>query len=304
ARARPRSTGAQTVDRSVLGCAKGPSYDSETSTGARRDMQTRQASPPISEETVDLRDYVAVLRRRLGVIVILAGVFLAAALGYSALQTPVYTGLAEVLVNPPPGNTNPNLSQVISMDTEARLVTSAPIADAAAQALGSPLTITQLLKRVSVQTSPDTFVMDISYWDTKPTRAAAGANAFAKAYLEYKRQQAEEEISQEQQALLTQMAEIQKRQRELNQVLDSSTPGTTTYRNAQDQLDQLNVRLGYLSSQLASIPALVDPGQVILPATAPTSPSSPKIPLNAAAGLFFGLFCGVVAAFVLDRMDD
>jgi capsular exopolysaccharide synthesis family protein len=253
---------------------------------------------------VDLREYLAVLRRRIIVIAVATVVSLAGAIGYSAMQTPVYVGHAEVLVNPPPGNTNQNLSQVISMDTEARLVTSAPIADAASQILDSPLTITELLKRVSVQTSPDTFVMDISYWDTNPKRAAAGANAFARSYLDFKRQQALQEISQKQQALLDQMAEIQKQQRELSRILDSNPPGTTAYRDAQRQLDQLNVRWGYLSSQLASVPPLADPGQVILPATPPTSPSSPKPPLNAALGLFLGLFCGVVLAFVLDRTDD
>jgi capsular exopolysaccharide synthesis family protein len=190
------------------------------------------------------------------------------------------------------------------MDTESRLVTSAPIADAAAKTLGSSLTITKLLNRVSVKTNPDTFVLEISYWDPKPSQAAAGANAFAKAYLDYKRQQAQSMIDQQQTAIESQIAELQRQQRQENQILQSHTPGTAEYRNAQDTLDQLNVQLGVLASQLASVPTAVDPGAVILPASPPSSPSSPKYPLNAAAGLFLGLFLGIGVAFLRDRTDD
>ena len=44
---------------------------------------------------VDLRDYVAVLRRRSLVIVVLASLGLGLALGYSKLQTPLYTATAK-----------------------------------------------------------------------------------------------------------------------------------------------------------------------------------------------------------------
>lgn len=267
-------------------------------------MQSRQSLPPSTDETVDLREYLAVLRRRAPIIVLLTVLFSGLAVGYSVLKTPIYTGRAEVLVNPPTGTTNQNLSQVISMDTEAQVVTSAPIAQLAAKALGSPLTITQLLKHVTVQTSSTTFVLDISFWDVRPSKAADGANAFAKAYLDYKQQQAEGAISQQQASIESQMVELRKQQREQNQILQTHAPSSAEYRNAQDQLDQLNVRLGVLASELAGVPAVIDPGQVILPATVPASPSSPKYPLNTAVGLFFGLFAGVVAAFLLDRSDD
>lgn len=267
-------------------------------------MQSRQSLPSTTDETVDLREYLAVLRRRAPIIVLLTVLFSGLAVGYSVLKTPIYTAQAEVLVNPPAGTLNQNLSQVISMDTEAQVATSAPIAELAAKALGSPLTITQLLKHVSVQTSSTTFVLDISFWDAQPSKAADGANAFAKAYLDYKRQQAEGAISQQQASIESQMVEARRQQREQNQILQTHAPGSVEYRNAQDTLDQLNVRLGVLASELAGVPVVIDPGQVILPATVPASPSSPKYPLNTAVGLFFGLFAGVVVAFLLDRSDD
>ncbi len=264
-------------------------------------MQSRQVAQT-GGEFIDLRDYVAVLRRRALAITIIAGIGLALGLGYSLIQTPIYTATARVLVNPPPDSTNP--TRAISMDTEAQVVKSAPIAEAVSQSLRSPLSVGQLLRHVSVGTSQDAFVMDIAYRDPKPAQAAAGANAFAKAYLDFKREQAQQQIDQQQASIEAQIAEIQRQQREQNQILETHPPGSVEYRNAQDTLDQLSVRLSVLASSLAAIPAVVNPGQIILPASAPTSPSSPRVPLNAALGLLAGLFIGVASAFVLDRIDD
>lgn len=267
-------------------------------------MQARQPLPS-TEDVIDVRDYIAVLRRQALVIVLLAVGGLGLALVFSAIQTPTYTARAEVLIRPPTGfSQGARLDQVVSMDTEARLVVSAPIAEAANEALGTGLSITQLLKHVSVDTAPDTLILDVLFWDTRPGRAAEGANAFADAYLTYKRDQALEEIAQQRSAIEQQMAELRRQQREQTEILEGSDPDSPEYLDAQEALDRLDVQVAVLASQLASIPSLVDPGDVILPATAPASPSSPKYPVNAAVGLFLGLFLGIVAAFLRDRADD
>ncbi len=253
---------------------------------------------------VDLRDYFAVLRRRSLVVVILASLGLGLALGYSKLQTPLYTATAHVLINAPPGGTSQNLSNVISVDTEAQVARSAPIAIAAAPEIGTELIPTQLLKHVSVSSTPNTFVLDISYWDPNPTVAALGANAFAKAYLDNRKKQADELISEQESSIEAQIGELQREQRVENGKLEAASPGSIAYRNAQDALGQISIRLAVLASSLAELPQFVNPGQIILPAAVPKAPTSPRVPLNAAVGLFLGLFAGVVTAFLLDRMDD
>jgi succinoglycan biosynthesis transport protein ExoP len=266
-------------------------------------VQPRQY-PQQSGDTVDLREYAAILRRRSMVIAILAVLGLGLALGYSELQTPIYTATAKVLVNPPPGDSSQNLNNLISVDTEAQVVKSEPIADSAAQELGSPLIPTQLLRHVSVKTATNTFILDISYWDPDPSQAAHGANAFAKAYLAYKTQQAADLIDQQKTSIEDQVAQLDRQQADQNQILETASPGTIEYRNAQDALSQISVQYAVLASSLAQLPQIVNPGQVILPAVEPKAPSSPKVPMNAAVGLFLGLLGGVVTAFVLDRMDD
>ena len=60
------------------------------------------------------------------------------------------------------------------------------------EALKSPLTVPELLKKVDVKTLQDALVLDIFYTDKNAADAAAGADAFASAYLEYKRNRAVE----------------------------------------------------------------------------------------------------------------
>ena len=266
-------------------------------------MQARQPLPA-GEDLVDLRQYTAILRRRAPVIALLAMVGFGLMFGYSKLQTPMYTGRTKVLVNPPLGTEASSPGRVISMDTEAQVLKSGPVAVAATKILGSKLPVATLLKRVSVQTSPDNYIMNVAYSDPSPVQAALGANAFAKAYVDYKTAQAQAQLEQQEGTIASSIGHLQQRQHDLNALLDTRTRGTPEYRNTQDQLDQVGVQLGVLVSSLAAIPQFVNPDQIILQASAPGAPSSPKIPLNSAIGLVLGLFLGVVLAFVLDLSDD
>ena len=236
-------------------------------------MQVQQPLPT-SSEFIDLRVYLTALRRRRTVIAVLAALGLGLGLGYSKLQTPLYTATAEVLINPPPGSSTLNLNNTISVGTEAQVVKSAPVADVAAKSLGSPPVSTQLLKHVSVKTSPSSFVMGISYSDPNSSQAAAGANAFANAYLEYRQQLGDDQIAQQQDSIGKQIAQLQSEQKLENKALEASTPGTIVYRNAQDALNQLSVRLAVLASSIAELPTFVNPGQIILPAVAPAQATS------------------------------
>ena len=59
-----------------------------------------QASPSPAEETVDLREYAAVLRRRKWLILGVTGLFTALMGAYSFSKTPMYTAQTTVIVQP------------------------------------------------------------------------------------------------------------------------------------------------------------------------------------------------------------
>jgi capsular exopolysaccharide synthesis family protein len=253
---------------------------------------------------MDVRHYITAFRRRAVLIVVIVALGLGLGFGYASVKTPVYTATAQVLINPPPGAATQKSNSGFNIGDEAQLVKSAAIAASAAKVLATTQPSTDLLKHVSVKTSPTSFIMAISYWHTDPAHAALGANAFARAYLDYKLNQTETQIFQQQASLNKQISQLRTQQAAQNAALQSSVRGSIPYLTAQDALNQLKVKLAVLAQSLAGLPTIVNPGQIILPATTPSKPSSPKVPLDVAAGLFVGLLCGFGLAFVLDRMDD
>lgn len=268
-------------------------------------MQRRmQASPSPAEEVVDLREYAAVLRRRKWLILGVTGLFTALMGAYSFSKAPMYTAQTTVIVQPATTSSSYRPDQLVSLDTEARLVRSAPVATIAKESLGWDLTIPQFLKRVSVEITPDTLVLDIFFTDGQRGDAAAGADAFAKAYLQYKTERAVAAAVAERTQVEAQIDDLKQRRDKLDQRLDASLPGTTQYQDAQTERDTVNGSIAVLESQLAGISTGSDPGEIILPATPPAAPSSPKHPLDIAMGLLFGLFLGVVLAFIRDRTDE
>ncbi len=263
-----------------------------------------QASPSPAEEVVDLREYAAVLRRRKWLILVITGFFTALMGAYSFSKAPMYTAQSTVYVQPASTSAQFRPDQLVSLDTESRLVKSAPVAIIAQGMLSWDLTIPQLLKRVSVETTPDTLVLDIFFTDGQRNDAAEGANAFAKAYLQYKQDRAIASAGEARAGVQTLIDEQTKQRDKLDRDLQSLTPGTIEYQDAGRERDNASANIAVLQSQLASISTASDPGEIILPAEPPTSPSSPKHVLDIAMGFLFGAFLGVVLAFIRDRTDE
>jgi polysaccharide biosynthesis transport protein len=264
------------------------------------------ASSPQVEESVDLRDYVGVLARRKWLILITTVICTGLAAAYSIRSTPVYTGFTEILVQPATTSaTQYRPDQLVSLDTEARIVTSAPVATIAQAEVSLPISITELLERVTVMTTPETLVLDISFAAPDPTTAAKGANAFANAYLKFKTDSAELVLVTARKNIQTQISDFETQRDDLIEEIEGLNPNSIEYEDANDELTTIEDQITVANIQLASIPPFADPpGTVIVPATPPEAPSSPKHPLNLAMGLVIGLFLGIILAFGRDRLDD
>lgn len=263
-----------------------------------------QASTSPQDDAIDLRDYLGVLRRRIWLLIPVIVVFVALAGAYTFTRKPLYTATSEVLVQPTSVSTQYRPDQLVSLDTEARLARSAPVAEMAKEALGWPLTIQQLVKRVKVVSPAEALVLDISFTDLDAPDAAAGANAFADAYLEYKRERAVEAATAARQGIQARIDDLLVQRDKLDRQIAEAVPGSLEAINAQEERDTVNGQIAVLTSEIASLPVPLDPGEVIGMAETPTSPSSPNHPVNIAMGLFFGVFLGIVAVFVRDRTDE
>jgi len=247
---------------------------------------------------------------------------LGAAAGYAvaSLQTPRFVAAATVLVTP---TREPGILAFDDLQagarlavTYARLATSPPVLDAAADTLSPAVEGGDLREIVSARTTEELPIIEISASNSDPERAAAIANAVAEevvariradgaALAAPAREAAERQIADVRETL----AEIEERIRSLEAEPDQFDPAV---RAEVDQLGQEAARLRTLLTSLETTTADLDQraaadatgASVWGAASPPDEPVAPRrsvlVVLGALAGLMVGAG-GIVAAALLDR---
>jgi capsular exopolysaccharide synthesis family protein len=272
-------------------------------------MSAEERGAPVGrvDETVDLRRYVEPVVRQKRLALLTACVVFAACLLYTFTRTPVYRSTATVLVKPTGvnlANLPSGAEKLVDIETEARVVRSMPVAERAAPSVHAGLTPAQLLDRVSVAPVVDTLTLEISFRDTDPSVAQEGASAFARAYLAYRAQQAQELVASQLAEIDASLAADQTRLRHLNATIASSPPRSASARNARTQRKDVLARVALLEDKLTATHLLnTDPGTVIVNARTPKGPIGPNRASGVVIGLLLGLAAGVAVAFIRGRMD-
>ncbi len=268
-----------------------------------------EAQPvPEPEPTLDLRGYLAVLRRRKWSILLVTAVAVSSALAVSFRQTPIYTSTAKVQVKPPTANQylqNVPVSSIVSMDTERQIASSTRVAELAAAHLRTDRSAEDLLEDLSVSVPTNTQVLEISFSDPDPAVAQAGAQAFAQAYLDFKVDQATQAFANVEEALTAKIKQLQQQLAVEQERVAAAEPGSPEQLAAQAEIDVLTTRIATYENRLSDLGLLdLDPGEVIQPADLPTAPSSPNHVMNGGLALALGLALGVGLAFLRERLDD
>ena len=260
------------------------------------------------EDVISLQDYLTVLRRRKWLIVAATVLTVAAAVAVSLVQTPLYEAETEVVVEPVRRTQDVSLEQLLQpqnsmVETERLVVTSRPVATRAAETVGAT-DVSRLLDRVEVEAIRDTRAVRIRVTDPDPVLAASIADAFAEGYLDYRRDQAVDE-------LLAAGANLEGRAGDLRQeiaAIDTQLDG--------EQADEvLTVQRDALLAQLAQVLAqssdfndatqnVTGGGAILAPAEVPEGPVSPQPVRTGALALVLGLLLGVGLAFLRDHVDD
>ncbi|MEU6427354.1 Wzz/FepE/Etk N-terminal domain-containing protein [Microbispora sp. NPDC046973] len=259
----------------------------------------------------DLSEYGSVLwRRRL-----VAAVCLLAGVGGGAAALAVtperYTAVAQVQVLPTGAQEQfnvPNSRQreTLNLDTESQIARSA-VVSALAAAIAKYPDPEELREHVTVDVPPNSAILSISYSASDPRAAAAGAQAYAEAYLRNRARAAEDAIG-------GQLKLIAARLREVEDDLDKAAHTATTQTTQTGQTAAVPGtarRQAVLARQVSDLTLRYDalktvavtPGTVISPATPPARPAHPSPPLFLGSGLFLGVLAGAGAAFGRDRLD-
>ncbi|MGH8986450.1 MAG: polysaccharide biosynthesis tyrosine autokinase, partial [Acidimicrobiia bacterium] len=249
------------------------------------------------DSELELRDYLRVLRRRKGIILLTTVVAVGAALALSYSQTPVYKATAEVLVQPRASEQifTPEADRQVdsqrAIDTEIKVLESRVIEDAVREQLGR-------VPNVSASSAGETDVISISVRSTNKEQAASDVNAYAETYIEVRRRQAVDDLLAAGQEV---QAKIDDLQRQIALVppeplFDGDRQRLEDQRAFyRQQLDQL---------QVAANVTETGGGQVVTEADTPSSPVEPKPVRNGLIALALGLVLGVGLAFLRDYLDD
>ncbi|HZT67058.1 MAG TPA: polysaccharide biosynthesis tyrosine autokinase [Acidimicrobiales bacterium] len=247
----------------------------------------------------DLRSYMQVLWRRKWTIALSVILVTGAAMAFSFLQAKKYTAIAEVLLQPsnsgnPLLTANGGVSQDLTptdVQTEVQIMTSAPVEAAVSKTLG-----VYPAPKVSVTPVGQTNVVDIAATMTSGRQAARIANAYANSYIDFKRNAALQSVVAAEQ-------QIQARISDLDSQITALGSGASS-----SQRDALLAQEATFKSQLAELQvnsSLLSGGaELITPALAPTSPSSPRPKRNVGVAVIVGLILGVGLAFLLEYLDD
>jgi len=257
-----------------------------------------------------LADYSGTLRRW-WLIVAVAIIGTLGAVGYFKTAHKVYTATASVYVTASSSGTagqvaNGRTTSTVNLDTEAQVVQSATVAQAADKLMDSTDNVQLLLRRVSVTVPANSQVLSISCEASSPDDAASCAQAFAQAYLNYSSNSTTASLKSQITILQSNISTLESDSAKLK-VAIASLPANSPQRASDNvQLTSDQGQLSSLNGQAATLTAnLADPsgGSIISNATPPLSAASPKALLIIPSGLLAGLLIGLVLAYFVDRRD-
>ncbi|MCX4528206.1 MULTISPECIES: lipopolysaccharide biosynthesis protein [unclassified Streptomyces] len=262
----------------------------------------RPAGPPAEDEPDLLRDQFRQLlryRRLIGAgigIGLLGGVYL----GISTADT--YVSVADIVLRAPTDDPfNPSLApdKAINIGSERQVALSSSIATEAAKKLGVSATgLAALRSGLQVTNPPQTMVLRFTYTSSSPKEAARRANALTEAYL-LKRQEALDVTRDKMvKGYQDQRDPVAKQLDELAKDI-ARMPAGSARDAANSSKTDLQSEVGRYNSSITKLEALdMTPGRVTSPATAPTAPDGPGLPMSLTLGAAVGLALGLLAAWV------
>jgi polysaccharide biosynthesis transport protein len=252
--------------------------------------------PGEDSHELELKDYLRTLRRRRMTILVTFVLTIAAAVGYSLIQTPIYEATAKVLVKPAvsqqifdPSNQNQNqLTAQRNIDTELEVLRSRSVRDAARRELGHT-------PDVSVSGVGQTDVIAVTARSSNATRSARDARVYAQTYIDTRR-------SQDVGDLLAAASDIQRRINDVQNQLNALPLNSTERPTLQSQIDSYQRQLeqfqvGANLYQAGGLELVTKPG-------VPGSPAEPNTIRNALLAALLGLILGIGLAFLREYFDD
>jgi polysaccharide biosynthesis transport protein len=241
-----------------------------------------------------LRDYATTIWRRKWVVISATAVLFGLALAFSLTRTPLYEASAQLMYQQPIDVSNP-LSSASNVDATGRQIELDSVSTVIAspdlvKAAGEIIRRQGSVPNYSVSAEPDATTgqtvgstVTISAISPDAAMAAAAANAYAAAFVSFRQSQQQDAVRQA----------VQVVQDSLDTYTTEASRLTSDYITIQQRLQDLRILEATVTGNF----------RVLVPATTPSVPFSPRTLRNALMGLLGGLVVGVLAALLLAQFD-
>jgi polysaccharide biosynthesis transport protein len=263
---------------------------------------------------MELRDYMAVVKRRKWLILATVGVVTGIAVGITAMRASTYTATTSLRVATPASLANAGVLGTTDyldrlQNTYSNLATSATVRDALVQRLHL-----RARPKLSVGLKPNTELMNLSATAGSAGAAAAAANLGATLLIQKVRQLGAEGIKASDADFQKQMSALQRQiaadRAESDELLArgvTSTADRAKLADLRTDIEVKTVAAGQLQSAYQSNRAsLLDRSNllsVVAPAVQPSGPSGPNVKLAMVLGLIVGLIAGLGLAFLFENLS-
>ncbi len=259
---------------------------------------------------MELREYVALLRKRLGLILICTILAGAAAFFVSRQSTPIYEASATVMVNQA---SSPTASAVYAdiltaerlARTYANLLMSRPVVEQTAAQLGiDPRSIE---RTINVSPVRDTQLLEITVEGPDPGLIARIANTLPEVFIERNQELQLGRLSQSkanlEQEIANTEADIARTTEELRQATDDTQKTRLETSLAQYRSTYSNLVSSYQQARLAEAQTM---DNIVLsePAVVPERPIRPRTLTNTALAAIVGALLALGVAFLIEYLDD
>jgi non-specific protein-tyrosine kinase len=254
---------------------------------------------------MEIVHYLAIVRRRLWLILlcgILAG---GAAYGVSRVLPPGYQTSATLLLRHNSADGELSYDTLLALQqmaqTYSRMLVQQPVLDAVVQNLSLNEDTESLGKRVEAEAMPNTSLIKITVDDRDPRRAAAVANEMAKVFIEQHEARELEHFANVRKTLEEQIGALDESIRTIQARITNSTLASERIELEQELRGQRSARstlaasLGESQFRQAQ---LSDDIAVVEEARPPERPARPRIVLNTIVGAFAGLGIALSLAFL------
>ena len=262
---------------------------------------------PAEPQTLELRRYLLILRRRWPTV--LLGALLGLAAGVLYLVVVPTTASASTLVNvnvisAEPFNNPREPSGLIDAQTEVQTARSSAVVTAVADRLGDRTTPSEVRSAVAAEVYNDATVVRITYTADSPATAVAGATAVAEAYLDYRSELAQAKLETITAQLSDRRDILRGQLVAVNRVIASAPAGSNRATQALSDQQLLSIELDSLLNQLNAASGIDTRGGNILTAASDNEvPVRPRTGFVLAVALLAGLILGAALTFARNALD-